>query len=351
MDRERLLFIETNMIQTGYQPQRARSFYERLRDEAERLPGVRAASTASTAPFGDGRPRDQVQIEGHQWAPDETRIVDMNIVAPRYFEVAGIPIVRGRDFRSSDKPAVAIVNEAFVRHFFGGGSAIGRRLCLGEKWDAARAYEIVGIVADAHYYSLRQSVEPMIYLPPYSDSDWSGGILCVRTAGDPKQIIGAIRRMVAKIDPAVMVTETRTMEANLNRALLQERLVATLSGFFGAVALLLAAVGLYGVTSQAVTRRKREIGIRMALGAQSREVLWMALRDALSMVGIGAAMGVLAVLALLRYTESLLFGVKAQDPATIAVAASLIFAVTALAGFLPALRATRVQPIAALRQE
>jgi predicted permease len=351
MDRERLLFIETNMIQTGYQPQRARSFYERLRDEAQRLPGVRAASAASTVPFGDGRSRDEVQIEGYQWTSDELRIVDMNIVAPRYFEVAGIPIVRGRDFRSSDKPAVAIVNEAFAHHFFGGGSAIGRRLCLGEKWDAARAYEIVGIAADAHYSNLRQGVEPMIYLPPYRENEWGGGILCIRTAGDPKQIIGAIRRTVQEIDPAVMITETRTMEANLNRALLQERFVATLGGFFGAVALLLAAVGLYGVTSQAVTRRTREIGIRMALGAQSRQVLWMALRDALTMVGIGAMVGVLAVLALLRYTASLLFGVEPQDPITIAAAASLIFAVTALAGFLPALRATRVQPIAALRQE
>lgn len=374
MDRERLLFIETNMIQTGYQPQRARSFYERLRDEAQRLPGVRAASTASTVPFGDGKPRDQVQIEGYQWAPDETRIVDMNTVAPRYFEVAGIPILRGRDFRSSDDlavlpdlparagvqppdppgpPRVAIVNEAFARRFFAGQSAIGRRLCFGEKWDAARTHEIVGVVADAHYSNLRQEVEPMVYLPPYRDSYWSGGIgiLCIRTAGDPNGIIGAIRRRVQEIDPAVMVTETRTMEANLNRALLQERFVATLGGFFGVVALLLAAVGLYGVTSQAVTRRTREIGIRMALGAQSRQVLWMALRDALTMVGIGAMVGVLVVLALLRYTESLLFGVKPQDPITIGAAASLIFVVTALAGFLPALRATRVQPIAALRQE
>ncbi len=127
--------------------------------------------------------------------------------------------------------------------------------------------------------------------------------------------------------------------------------MATLGAFFGAVALLLAAVGLYGVTSQAVTRRTREIGIRMALGAESRHVLWMALRDALTMVGIGAVAGVMVVFALLRYAESLLFGVKPQDPVTIAAAASLIFAVTALAGFLPALRATRVQPIAALRQE
>jgi predicted permease len=372
MDREHLLFIDTNMVQTGYQPQRARSFYERLREEAQRLPGVRASSTASMVPFGNTRPRDQVQIEGYRWTSDEPRIVDMNAVAPRYFEVAAIPIVRGRDFRGTDNlavlpdlpaqygarppdppgpPRVAIVNEAFARHFFAGQSAIGRRLCLGEKWDSARTYEVVGVAADAHYSNLRQGVEPMVYLPPYRESDWSGGILCIRTAGDPKGIIGAIRRKVQEIDPAVMVTETRTMESYLNRALLQERFVAALGGFFGVVALLLAGVGLYGVMSQAVTRRTREIGIRIALGAETSKVVGMVMRDALIMVAIGAAVGVAAVLALTRYTESLLFGVKPEDPVTIAAAASLICAVTALAGLLPSLRAAGVQPMEALRHQ
>src|SRR5262249_10824328 len=159
------------------------------------------------------------------------------------------------------------------------------------------------------------------------------------------------RRKVQEIDLAVTVTESKTMEDNLNRNLLQERFVAMLGGFFGVVALALAAIGLYGVMSQAVARRTREIGIRISLGAEAPKVLWMILRDALWMVVIGAIAGIPAVLWLTRYTESMLFGVPARDPVTLAVAASLLIGVTALAGLLPALRATRVQPMVALRNE
>lgn len=372
MNREKLLFIDTNIVQTGYQPQFARSFFERLREEVQRLPGVLAASTADVTPFGNSRSRSQVQIEGHRWKANEPRIVEMNAVAPRYFEATGIPIVQGRDFLDSDNvailpdlpaqpgaqppdppgpPRVAIVNEVFARRFFGGQSPIGSRLCMGEHWDPARTYEIVGVAGDARYFNLRQAVEPMVYRPRYRETGYSGGILCIRTGADPKRLIGTIRRRVQEIDRAVTVTETHTMEDNLNRALLPERFVATLGSFFGVVALLLAAVGLYGVMSQAVTKRTREIGIRIALGAESRKVLWLVMRDALTMVAIGAVAGMPAVLTLTRYTESLLFGVKPQDPVTIMASALLLLVVTALAGFLPALRATRVQPIQALRQE
>jgi len=360
-NRENLLFIDTNIVQTGYPPQRARSFHERLREEAQRLPGVRIATTADMVPFADSRSREYVQIEGYDWALTEPRLLDTNAVAPRFFEATGMAILQGRDFRDSDSvaapphaagpPRVAIVNEAFARHFFSGQSAIGRRLCFGKNWDAARAYEIVGLAADTHYGDLRQPVEPAIYRPRYYAGAWTGGTLCIRTNGDPKRIIGMIRRRVQEIDPAVAVTQARTMEDNIERALTQERFVATLGGFFGLVALLLAAVGLYGVMSQAVTRRKREIGIRMALGAESRKVLWMVLRDSLVMVLIGAAAGVPAVLVLTRYTESLLFGVKRYDPITLAASGLLLLAVTALAAFLPAMRATRVQPMESLRQE
>jgi predicted permease len=366
-----VLFIDTNMTQTGYQPQRARIFFERLRQEAQRLPGVSAASMAVGNPFGNSGWKARVQIEGYRWKQDEERIVDNNAVAPRYFEATGIPILRGRDFRDSDNSAilpdlpvepgarpadsagpsrVAIVNEIFARRFFGGRSAIGSRFSLGERWDGAAAYEIVGVVANAHYQSLSKAVTPMIYRPFYREMQWTGGVLCIRTTDDPKRIIGTIRRRAQEIDPAVTVTEARTLEDNLDRALLQQRFVATLGGFFGVVALLLAALGIYGVMSQAVTRRNREIGIRMALGAEPGNVLWMMLRESLAMLGIGAAIGLPAALALTRYTESLLFGVKPQDPVTIAGAVLLLLVVTTLAGFLPAQRATRVQPMEALRQ-
>jgi predicted permease len=376
MIRENLLLVETNAGQFGYQPQRERMFHERLREEVQRMPGVRAASIASITPLSGSRWNGNVQIEGYKFRLDERPHIDMNAVTPRYFESAGIPIVLGRDFRESDNlgvlpnrpdpppppntelpdppgpPRVVIVNEAFARRFFGGQSAIGRRLCSSDTWKPERVEEIVGVVRDARYFNLREAVEPMIYYPRYRNpGGGSGGVLVVRTSGDPNALIETIRRRAQEIDSAVSVTETRTMEDNLNRNLAQERFVAMLGGFFGIVALLLAAIGLYGVMSQAVTRRTREIGIRMALGAHARRVLWLVLRDALVMVFIGAIVGVIAALALTRYTESMLFGIKAQDPVTLVATGLLLLTVTALAGFLPAHRATRVDPVRALREE
>jgi predicted permease len=376
MNRENLLLVETNIGQLGYQPQRERIFHDRLREDIQRLPGVRAAAMAAITPLSGSRWNNSVQIEGYQWKADEPPHIDMNAVTPRYFEAAGIPIVLGRDFRESDSlatlperpaqppapgtdlpdppaspPRVAIVNEAFARRFFGGQSAVGRRFSLGDKWNAAKTYEIVGVVRDARYFDLRKAVEPMIYQPAYRERGGAGATLCVRTTGEPNRLVQTIRGRVREIESAVSVTETRTMEENLNRNLMQERFVAMLGGFFGLVALLLAAVGLYGVMSQAVTTRTREIGIRMALGAQGKKVLWMILRDALVMVFVGAVIGLSAALVLTRYTESLLYGVKPIDPPTLLVTGLLLLALTTLAGFLPARRATRVEPMQALRHE
>jgi predicted permease len=375
MNRENLLLVDNSVGQLGYDPQRERVFNERLREDVQRLPGVRAAATAAITPLSGSRWNNNVQIEGYRWRPEEPPHVDMNAVTPRYFEAAGIPIVLGRDFREGENltvlpkrpdpppdprveqpdipgpPRVAIVNEAFVRKFFGTQSPIGRRLSMGEKWNAAKTYEIVGVVRDARYFDLRKSVEPMIYQPMYREPNNGTGALVVRTTGDPEKLIQQIRRRVGEIDAAVSVTDTRTMVENLNRTLMQERFIATLGSFFGAVALLLAAIGLYGVMSQSVTRRTREIGIRMALGAEARRVLWLVLRDALSMVVIGAVVGGGVALAVTRYAESLLYGIKPQDPVTLITTVVLLLAVTALAGFVPARRATRVQPMFALRHE
>lgn len=376
MARENLLFVETNVGQLGYQPQRQRVFLDRLREQVQRLPGVKSASIAAITPLGGSRWNSGIQIEGYQWKPDEPPHIDMNAITPRYFESAGIPILFGRDFADADSlnslpprrdpplppgaelpdppgpPRVAIVNEAFARRFYGGQSPIGRRFSSGEKWNAARVYEIVGMVKDARYFDLKKAVEPMIYQPSWREpGGGSGGALCVRTMGNPDEVVEAIRRTVQGIDNAAVVVESKTMEANLNRNLLQERFVATLGGFFGVLALILAAIGLYGVMSQTVTRRTREIGIRMALGAETRAVLWLVLRDALLMVVAGALIGGVTALFATRYLETLLFGIERQDPLTLLAAGALLVSVTALAGFLPARRATRVEPMRALRQE
>jgi predicted permease len=373
MNRENLLFVETNVGQLGYQPQRERVFHERLRNEVQALPGVRAAALVSITPLGGSRWNNNIQVEGYKWKADEPPHVDMNAATPRYFEAAGIPIVLGRDFRDSDAapflpdrpetlpppgsdppeikgpPRVAIVNEAFARKFFKGESPIGKRFCQDERWRADRTVEIVGVVRDARYFDLRRPVEPMIYLPAFRYS--VAGTLAVRTMGDPDELVQSIRQKIGQIDAAVSITDSKSMIDNLNRSLAQERFVATIGGFFGVVALLLAAIGLYGVMSQSVTRRTREIGIRMALGAEGRRVLWLVLRDALIMVVLGAAVGIGSALAVTRYAETMLYGIKPQDPLTMTVTGLILVAVTAMAALLPARRATRVQPMSALRHE
>ena len=376
MNRENLLLAETNIGQLGYQPQRERAFHDRLREEVQRLPTVKAASVAAITPLSGSRWKSTVQFESYQWKPDEQPSLDVNAVTPRYFEAVGIPIVLGRDFQGSDSlavlpnrpemppppdddlpdlpgpPRVVIVNDALARRFFGGQAVLGRRLCFGDTWSASKTWEIVGVVRDARYFDVRGSVEPMIYQPLYRQTDgFSAGTLCTRTSGDPRSIVETIRRRATEIDARVSVTDVNTMEDNFNQKVLQERFVASIGGFFGIVALLLAAIGLYGVTSEAVTRRTREIGIRMALGAEASRVLGMVLRDAMVMVLIGAIIGIPIILGVTRYVEFLLFGVKAHDPITLIAAALLLLAVTVLAGFLPALRATRVQPMQALRHE
>jgi len=192
----------------------------------------------------------------------------------------------------------------------------------------------------------------MAYQPLYRQpAAFIDDTLCVRTTGDAHRLVGTIRQRLTEIDSTVLIREAKTMEDNLNQNLVQERFLAIIGGFFGLMALLLAAIGLYGVMSEAVTRRTREIGIRMALGAEGAKVLWMVLRDAMAMVLVGAIVGIPTILSLTRYVESFLFGVKAQDPATMGGAGLLLLAVTALAAFLPALRSTRVQPMQALRHE
>jgi len=221
---------------------------------------------------------------------------------------------------------------------------------MGENYDPATAYEIVGVVKDAHYFGLREATEPMVYLPVWRQGA-SSNSLCVRTVGQTAALTEAIRRQVAAIDPAVPLLSTRSIEQEIDNNILIDRLLTRLSGFFGSLALLLAAVGLYGVISHAVTRRTREIGLRMALGAERSSVIWLVGRYAAALVLAGAAIGVPAALALSRLVKAFLFGVTAQDPFAIVAATLTLLGAAALASFLPAWRATRVDPMVALRHE
>ncbi len=372
--RENVLLVETSAGSIGYKGQRIRTFEEQLRSAAARLPGVRIASLAALTPLQGSRWNSDIIVQGYQWKPDEKPYMDFNAVSPGYFETLGIPILAGRDFTDRDNPPsspdppekpyppgkeppeppgppkVAIVNQTFANKFFPKDTALGKRFSTGDKFKMENSYEIVGVVKDTRYFGLREAVEGMVYISSWRQSA-GDMVLCLRTAGDPKRLIASVRREVRNLDSAIPVTETATMEHQLDNHVSQERLIATLSSFFGSLALLLAAVGLYGLMAHTATRRTREIGIRMALGAQRNNVLWLILRDAVILVGLGAAIGIPAAFSVTRFVASFLYGLTARDPMTIALATVVLALVTVLASFLPARRASKVDPMVALRYE
>ena len=348
--RDHTVIVTVDPSRNGYKGQRLRDFYEQLRANVQTLPGVQSMSLANITPLAGSRWNGDFTVEGYQWQPGDKKYVDMNAVGPRYFETIGIPILLGRDFRDEDNPPysldppesftagvrppeppgprVAIINESFAKHFFGGRNPVGFHLCLDEKYEAGRAYEIVGVVKDAHYFGLREALEPMVYLSVWRPNA-SSRALCIRTSREVPEIVEMVRRQVTALDPAIPVLNSRTMQQQIDNNILEDRLIATLSSFFGFLALLLAGVGLYGVISYAVTRRTREIGIRMALGAQRSAVLWLILRDAALLMLIGAAIGIPASLAATRLVKVFLYGISAQDPVTIVIGTAVLAAVAA----------------------
>ena len=368
--RERVLMTMVHPQQVGYKGQQTREFYERLLARVQTLPEVRSASLADVTPLGDARWINGISVEGYQRRADEKPFVDSNAVSPGYFETLGIQMLQGRDFRPEDNPAVsaapdfqshdgdrlpppqpvAIVNQAMARKYFPNQNPIGKRFSRGEKFDLANAFEIIGVVRDANYFNLREAVESMIYLPVWR-LNASDKTLCVRTNGPPESLGNAIRREIASIDPAIPVLQTLTLEDQFDNTISQERTVTSLSSFFGALAVLLAAIGLYGVMAHSVTQRYREIGIRMALGAQRKRVLWLVLRDTAWMIGIGSLIGLPAAFGLTRLVQSLLYGLTPQDPLSIVMATVGLILVTGIAGYIPARRATLVDPMVALRYD
>ncbi len=364
--------VNVDPTRSGYKPPRTRDFYQRLLESTARTPGVLSASLANITPLAGSRWNDDVVVEGHTWKPDDkVRYTDMNAVGPRFFETMGIPLLDGREFRDEDSPSttdpnppqpgpraerpdpaprVVIVNQSFAKRWFPNRSAVGGRLCLLEKYDPSKAYEIVGVVGDVHYFGLREKTEAMVYLPVWKANP-GGRSLVIRTSDNAPGVVDAVRRHVASLDPTIPVTAAWTVEQYVDNNIQIDRLLATLSGFFGLLALLLAAVGLYGVISYSVTRRTREIGVRMALGAERVSVLWLVARYAGGLVLTGAAIGIPAALALSKFVKSFLFGIGAQDAAAIVGATVTLVAAAALAAYVPARRATSVDPIVALRHE
>jgi predicted permease len=329
-------------------------YYRRVADRLSALPGV-ASHTAAVIPVIANNEWDNwVTIEGYSAKQDERPDPHMQYCAPGFFNTLKIPVRLGRDFNDRDvtgAPKVGIVNEKFVQRYFGGASPLGRHVGMGIDPGTKLDIQIVGVVGNTKYESMRDEIPYELYIP-YAQAGFSNGLtFYVRTQGDPANVFNILRGAVREVDASVPMYDMRTLDDQMEISLLTERLLATLSSVFGGLATLLAALGLYGVMAFMVTRRTREIGIRMALGAGQRSVVWMVMRETLMLAGVGVAIGLVGAYGVTRLIRAQLFGVQPADLLTMAAAAFGIAAVAALAGYVPARRATAIDPMTALRWE
>ena len=347
----------------GYNAAQRANLYRQALARLEALPGVRAASFSTFSLLSGDRIRNKVIVPGYVAQNDDEATCNTLWVGPRFFAAMGMNLVAGRDFDSQDAalndsvagpqaPLVAVINQTMARRFFGNENAIGKRFSHERgPQQSSPPIEIVGVVKDAKYRSLREAAPPTFYLAWFQQPGTADQTFQLRTAGDPWNLAPAIRRTIQEIDPKLQVTGLRTMEERIDESLVQERFLAQLSGFLSLFALLLACLGLYGVMSQAVARRTHEFGIQMALGATARRIVALVSRETLWLVGLGVVIGVGVALAATRWVQSLLFGLQPHDPLTIGLAVFILLAVAAVAGYLPARRASRLDPMVALRHE
>jgi putative ABC transport system permease protein len=335
----------------GYPPERGAQVLEAIQREIGTQPGVIGVSLSALPLLSGNQWGASVVVEGLESLPTSDLQVSVNEVGTGFFSVLDIPLLRGRDFTEADTlgtPSVAIVNETFVTRFGLGADAVGRRLSLDPR--APLATEIVGVVADSAYHDVKASFAPQVIMPQRQSRNFGlGATFYVRTAQSPDALVAALPQLVARVDSTLPVTDARTFASQVRRNVQTERLLVTLAGLLAAVATLLAALGLYGVLSYMVAQRSREIGLRLALGAEPTRVRRMVLKQVGWMVVVGVPVGLGAALLLGELSSALLFGLAPTDPRAVIAAASVL-AVTVLgASYSPARRASRVDPVTALR--
>lgn len=334
-------------------PAQANEFYTRLLERSRVLPGVESAGLAQGTPLGGRTSGTSVaRIEGYAPAPNERLNADMNLVSPDYFRTVGLPLVRGRDFAASDSATgskAVVINDAFAQRYWPGQDPLGRKVYFPGPNGGSFA-EVVGIVQVTRGRSLTEAPRPTLYFPVAQQSA-RDLTLAVRTAIDPAAVTAALRREVKGIDASVPIVRVRTLEQQKADSLMLQRLAATLLSGFGVLALLLAALGIYGVLAYSVSARTQEIGVRIALGATVRDVLRLILGQGLGLVGAGVVLGLAGAFAATRLLRSLLHDVTPQDPLTFAAAVGVMGLVALVACYLPARRATRISPLTALRSE
>jgi len=336
----------------GYEPERSRDFFERLEAELAAVPGVTGV-TASRVPLIAGSSwGSSVSVEGFEAGPDTNTGSRFNEIGAGFFGVLGIPIMSGREFVESDvigSGKVAVVNEAFARKFNLGRDAVGKWMHTGRGDELDM--RIVGLVRDAKYSDVKDEIPPQ-YFVPYRQNDSIGSMsFYVRAQVPPEQTLASIRDVVAGLDANLPVEELKTMEQQVRENVVLDRLIGTLSAAFAVLATVLAAVGLYGVLAYTITQRTREIGLRMALGADGRHVRGMVVKQVARMALVGGAIGTVAALGLGRLASTMLYELEGHDPSVLGIAAVLLLVVAAGAAFIPARQASRIDPIYALRYE
>jgi len=350
LDTRKTLLASFDLQVAGYTEARGLNFYSDLLERTRAIPGVEAASLASYIPLSmkGGGNTHRVEVEGYAPAPDESMDLIADSAGPGYLESLGIPVVAGRDFSLHDRkgaPPVAIVNETVAAHFWPHQSAVGKQVKVDDTWR-----EVVGVARDFAYMHVTDSYRQVLYVP-LLDVYRPRATVILRAAGDPYAVLPALRDSVSQLDSELPMDDVTSFSEQVRASLFDKQAPATMMGVFAFLALVLAAVGLYGVLSFAVSQRTHEIGIRLALGASRANVramiVWQGLRLALA----GAAIGIAGALALARVLESIVYGVKPTDPATFIAASALLTAVALLACYIPARRATKVDPMVALRYE
>jgi putative ABC transport system permease protein len=353
-DPSQVLTLRTALPPSRYaEGRQIAAFHRQAQERLSSLPGVELATTASFLPGGNGWNSAEFQIEGRPAPPPgEKREISYQKTGADYFQTVRIPIIRGRAFSASDgegAPRVTVVSEMLAQRYFPGEDPLGRRVKVGEA-ESAPWHTIVGVAGNVSRFMFDREMQPMLYLPNQQFPD-RGAYFVIRVSGEPMSVVPAVRAQIAALDDKLPLYEIKSHERIIADDLAGLRLAAGLMAVFGAMAMALAAVGIYGVMAYAVSQRTREIGVRMALGARPRDVLVLVAGQALKLTAIGLAIGLPVALALGRVMAGALFGVVALDSITFLGIALLLTGVALLAGYLPARRATKVDPMVALRYE
>jgi len=351
---EGVLLVDTNIRNTNTAPEQRLALHQQMIDAVRRLPGVQSASGSQITPVGHSTWNDVFRAEGFTAKSEDDAMAWVNPVSDGYFRTLDIPILAGRDFDTRDTPTsskVAIVNEAMARKFFKTPAAVGRRFQKQQGSEWSQPIEVIGVVGTTKYRSMRDSAQPIVYFPRAQESpDAQEMSLEVRGAAGVTGLVPGITRAMASINPQITLDIT-TLDRQLSASLTVPRAIAMLSGFFGTLAVLLATIGLYGVMAYTVARRRNEIGVRIALGAEQSRVVRMVLGEVATIVVAGVLVGVGLSLGVTRLVTSFLYGMRPTDPGTLAASAVVLVLVGLAAAALPARRAATLDPVAALREE